>query len=142
METAVIQFGKPAGAFKTRPGAYGVVRNSHGQFLVLEVNGFFHLPGGGIHAGEDPKAALVRELMEEAGCTVGELTFLGRANQFFDRPTNSTNKEGVFFTATMVTQDSSLRTETSHVPRWFSFDQVQASPMGDFQKWAIRQVNA
>lgn len=48
--------------------------------LVLVFNRYrkvWELPGGLIDAGETPRAAVARELQEEAGCTARNLTWLG-----------------------------------------------------------------
>ncbi len=46
------------------------------------------LPGGGIEFGEDPAAAVVREVREETGldCTVGAPLWIGSARRVVDRP--------------------------------------------------------
>lgn len=38
--------------------------------VILEDNGWWELPGGGLHWGETPDACLKRELKEEMGLTV------------------------------------------------------------------------
>lgn len=52
-----------------RPGAYAIVQ--HGDAVLLthqvEPEPEFQLPGGGIDAGEQPIAALHREVLEETG---------------------------------------------------------------------------
>jgi ADP-ribose pyrophosphatase YjhB (NUDIX family) len=63
-----------------RLGAYGLVRRP-GEVLLVRVSprghhaGSWTLPGGGVHHGESPRTAVVREVREECGleCTVGEL---------------------------------------------------------------------
>ncbi len=47
MET-IPQFGQPLDGYKERPSAYAVVWNGEGEILVVDVNGRYHLPGGGI----------------------------------------------------------------------------------------------
>ena len=60
----------------TRIGAYGLVVRSQ-QILLCRVSahltewaGSWTLPGGGIEFGEDPSAAMVREVREETGLEV------------------------------------------------------------------------
>lgn len=61
-----------AGGAIVRRGVVGVVREG-GRFLVIRRSqhvvapGAYCFPGGGIEAGEDEAAALVRELAEELG---------------------------------------------------------------------------
>lgn len=64
-------------------GAYGIVHDAEGRILLvraapyLTVAGMWFLPGGGVEHGETPAEALRREVHEETGLTVGELTILG-----------------------------------------------------------------
>lgn len=53
-------------------GVKALIVDASGRVLLVEhtyIEGW-HLPGGGIHAGESPKAALIREVAEETGLQV------------------------------------------------------------------------
>ncbi|HET9519091.1 MAG TPA: NUDIX domain-containing protein [Actinoplanes sp.] len=74
----------PAGAAPARAqrfGAYGLVTDPAGRILLTRIApgfpgaGRWHLPGGGTDFGEEPQAALARELAEETGQT-GRITEL------------------------------------------------------------------
>jgi 8-oxo-dGTP diphosphatase len=65
---------------RQRVTAYGVIRRDDRLLLTrVSARGFhtgqWNLPGGGVHHGESPADALVREVAEECGvaCEVGEL---------------------------------------------------------------------
>jgi ADP-ribose pyrophosphatase YjhB (NUDIX family) len=78
---------RPAGPPPQRPdtgrrfGAYGLVTDPGGRILLTLISdgypggGRWHLPGGGTDHGEQPQAAFLRELAEEAG-QVGRITEL------------------------------------------------------------------
>ena len=65
---------EPGLDYRERPAAYGLLERD-GRLALVHVSledrpPFFDLPGGGIDAGEDEAAALVREFGEETGLVV------------------------------------------------------------------------
>jgi 8-oxo-dGTP diphosphatase len=139
--TDPIQFGNPVGEFRTRPCAYAVVIDG-GELLCVEVRGRFHLPGGGIDAGEDAKAAIVREIFEETGYRGVTGEEIGRANQFYSITTkgDSLNKVATFYRANVDRSGGGVGQEADHIVRWVSTDAFLSSTAADFQKWAVRQA--
>lgn len=63
----------------SRYGSRGVLIDEKGNvaMMLMEANGRYKLPGGGIELGENEKDAFVREIGEEVGCTCEIIEFLG-----------------------------------------------------------------
>lgn len=61
----------PGRPYRDRPGVYAIIRGEAGQILCVDQDGELQLPGGGIDRGENPIAALHREVREETGWVVG-----------------------------------------------------------------------
>ena len=70
-----VEFDNP----RIRYGARGIVINNEGNIAVFnkQVKNEYKLPGGGIDAGEDPKEAFKREVLEETGCIIEVVDDLG-----------------------------------------------------------------
>jgi 8-oxo-dGTP diphosphatase len=65
-----------------RPSAYGIIIHAE-KILLVNENGKFHLPGGGIDLGESPEVAVLREVKEETGCTASNPRLINLASSFF-----------------------------------------------------------
>ena len=85
------RFGEPVEAgrrYVRRPGIYALLPLG-GQVLVTfqeEPKPEFQLPGGGIDRGEQPMAALHREVFEETGWRIAPLRRLGAFRRFTYMP--------------------------------------------------------
>ncbi|SFR00813.1 NUDIX domain-containing protein [Poseidonocella sedimentorum] len=85
------RYGKPPREdqrYKARPGVYAVLPRG-GHVLVTWKDGLaqeFQLPGGGIDPGEQPLAALHREVLEETGWRIGAARRLGAFRRFTFMP--------------------------------------------------------
>jgi 8-oxo-dGTP diphosphatase len=71
--------------YVTRPGAYALIVRD-GQVLTVEEESGTSLPGGGMEGDETPEEALRRELIEETGFAVDRARRLGRADEWFVKP--------------------------------------------------------
>lgn len=61
-------------------GVTMIARNSAGEVMLVRHSygpPGWYLPGGGIERGEEPEVAVARELMEETGCAIENLTLVG-----------------------------------------------------------------
>ena len=85
--------------FVTRPDVRGVLAvpvTPDGRIVLVRLtyDKGWHLPGGGLKRGEDPQAAILRELSEEIGLTAhGEVLCLG---EFQHRPDRRRGRTTLF----------------------------------------------
>jgi arylformamidase len=74
----------PGVPYRPRPAAYAAVRDPDGRVALVQEDGHWYLPGGGIEEGETPEQALAREVQEECGCGVELGEVLGEALEFVE----------------------------------------------------------
>lgn len=74
--------------YRRRPGVYAVLFDGTSILLTHQQNPSpeYQLPGGGIDKGENPIAALHREVMEETGWHIGALRAIGTYRRFTFMP--------------------------------------------------------
>jgi 8-oxo-dGTP diphosphatase len=79
---------EPSRRYVTRPGAYVVLLRGGDVLLTHQAEPVpeFQLPGGGIDAGEQPIAALYREVYEETGWSIALCRRLGAYRRFSYMP--------------------------------------------------------
>lgn len=70
--------------YTPRPGAYAVVFDAEGRVAIVNEDGEWSLPGGGIEGEETPEQALVREVDEECACGVRIESPCGEALEFLE----------------------------------------------------------
>ena len=74
--------------YRRRPGVYAVLLRGDDLLLTHQSEPVpeFQLPGGGIDPGEQPIAALHREVFEETGWSIGPPRFLAAYRRFTYMP--------------------------------------------------------
>jgi 8-oxo-dGTP diphosphatase len=99
------RFGEPipGAVYRPRPSAYAVVLDEAGRVALVEEDGEWLLPGGGIEGTESPEQAVVREVREECGCGARVLALLGEAFEFVEtRAGEHYDVHGTYFRAEFV----------------------------------------
>ncbi len=112
-----------------RPAVAVVALNEAGQVMLVDHYRFitgkrgWEVPAGGIETGEAWEDAARRELLEESGCTGGDLTFLGS----FHPSNGSTNQLFGVYLAQGVAQTAPIH-DTNEIiaARWFAPAEVRA----------------
>ena len=79
---------KPGKIYRRRPGVYAILLLDGALLATLQADPApeYQLPGGGIDRGEQPIAALHREVMEETGYRISGLRRLGAFRRFTFMP--------------------------------------------------------
>ena len=79
---------KPGQRYRRRPGVYAVLLRGDSILTTLQQAPVpeFQLPGGGIDAGEQPVAALHREVIEETGWKIDVIRRIGAFRRFTYMP--------------------------------------------------------
>ena len=79
---------KPGQRYRRRAGVYGVLLDGDAVLLTHQAEPIpeFQLPGGGIDPGENPIAALHREVFEETGWHIGPVRHIGTFRRFTYMP--------------------------------------------------------
>ena len=79
---------KPGQRYRRRPGVYAVLLRGDSILATFQQAPVpeFQLPGGGIDAGEQPVAALHREVIEETGWKIDVVRRIGAFRRFTYMP--------------------------------------------------------
>ena len=79
---------KPGQSYRRRAGVYGVLLDGDAVLLTHQARPVpeYQLPGGGIEPGENPIAALHREVYEETGWHIGPVRHIGMFRRFTYMP--------------------------------------------------------
>ena len=135
---------------RQRVAAYGLAA-ADGRILLTRLTasttrpGWWTLPGGGIDHGEHPRAALVRELVEETGlpATVGDVLDVDSSHVVANSPVGVLEDYHVVrivFRVEVPTDRDPLVTEvdgTTDLARWVPFDEAEHLPLVELARAAL-----
>lgn len=131
---------------RTRVAAYALCVDQAGKILLCRMapsiipGDVWTLPGGGIHFGESPETAVIRELDEETGQD-GEIVRLVEVN---DRVLTMESRPGTVHAIRIVYEvrvtGGQLREEakgTTDACSWFAIDEAERLNLNDLARRAI-----
>jgi ADP-ribose pyrophosphatase len=116
----VLEYVKEAVAVVPVNAARQVMLVDHYRFITGKRG--WEVPAGGVDKGEEWEAAARREMLEESGCTGGELSFLGQYH-----PSNgSSNQLFALYLAQGVAQTEPIH-DTNEIiaARWFEVAEIR-----------------
>jgi 8-oxo-dGTP diphosphatase len=128
-----------------RIGAYGICRDRHGRVLMVRASaastrpGAWFLPGGGLDHGEDPAAAVVRELAEETGLVIEVTGVRDVVAEVVPRGERLEHTDGVIYDVAAVGGRERPEVDgTSDLVRWVTPQQAAALPVSGMAARALR----
>jgi 8-oxo-dGTP diphosphatase len=128
-----------------RIGAYGICRDRHGRVLMVRASarstrpGVWFLPGGGLDHGEDPVAAVVRELAEETGLVIEVTGVRDVVAEVIPRGVRLEHTDGVIYDVAVVGGRERPEVDgTSDLVRWVTPQQAAVLPVSGLAARALR----
>ena len=138
-ETHVPEFGtrEPGRAYVVRHGAYAVIADARGRVGVMRTPSGFHLPGGGMDAGETPEAAVAREVREQCGRNIAAGPRIGEAIEHVHAAGEGLfSKHGQFVRAWLA-GDGSTPLEPDHTLHFVAPSHACALLSHASHRWAV-----
>jgi 8-oxo-dGTP diphosphatase len=123
--------------YVVRPSAYAVVRDDDDRIAVVRAARGWHLPGGGLDAGETSEQAVEREVLEECAFRVRLHGRLGDATEIVHSPAghDGVDKVSAFFEATVA--EAAPGAEPEHEVAWLSPEAAVERLSHASHRWAV-----
>jgi len=122
----------------TRVAAYGLLRTDTTILLcrfspaVQGFAGYWTLPGGGLNFGEDPKAAVVREVAEETGLEVEVGSLAGVDSRHMQRDSLQVHSIRIIYHVALVGGELTFEKDgTTDMCEWVEQENVERLDLVD-----------
>ncbi|MGG0649834.1 NUDIX hydrolase [Bacillus mycoides] len=132
----------PTVHYVLRPSCYAVIfNNACSKIAIIEKEGRYFLPGGGMEGNETKEECLHRELLEELGWTIEIEQYIGNAARYFYAEKEDTYylNDGFFYIANIVHKQTET-SEEDHILKWMSPSLAIELLIHDHQRWAVEQA--
>ena len=135
---------RPGKPYRDRPGIYAVILGRDRGFpalLCVDQEGEMQLPGGGIDPGEQPLAALHREVREETGWRIAPIARVASFQRFAFLPDYGywARKTQTIFLARAI-RPLGPPEEPGHSVHWLSARQAETRLDVAGDRWVIAQL--
>lgn len=127
--------------FKSRKGAYAIIRDARGRFLTIKWKEYLYLVGGGIDNNETPIDALHREVLEETGYTIKINDFLGVAENHFTSkyyPDLSQHNLGYFYHCSL--QEKVAVAQEKEPMVWATLEELEENLFHAHQLYMVKRI--
>lgn len=121
-----------------RVAVYGIAVDGEGKVATVQTRNLHFLPGGGVESGEDNKACLEREFVEETGYKIRIEGFVGSASLYhLSRCGRYLNGIGYFYIVSLECKCG--EPEEGHQLVWLEPSECIRSLCMESQAWAVSE---
>ena len=120
----------------SRKGAY-LIPVVNGRIAVAKTPKGYFLLGGGIEPGEDEIESIIRECMEEVGCSANVDRLLCTAEAFDVHPRKGFFHPVQSYYLGSISEPIAEPLEKDHELQWLEYDFLRGRMFSQMQNWAI-----
>lgn len=119
-----------------REGAYLVAVRDNRIAMIKTAKGYF-LPGGGKEKDETDEECIIRECLEETGCTAEIIYYLCTAEAYMEHPDLGLFHPIQNYYFGNLSEQAQDKMETDHMLLWLEYEEIKGKMFVEMQEWAL-----